>query len=334
VAAVAAQNATRIDALPFDGVSIAPVYNPCSSTPVTLAQAQADLNAMPKLTHVTHNFVLCRFLDNAPTGSVVSAYDVFNDAKWNTISANLAIYAQAAKATGKFDGIIMDTEYYGTGPNPWDYDTIPIPWVYVDFSRPWTLPADAQSKSQLRGKQTMDAIRSAWPSVVALHFRGAEMSDKKTFLASNMSGNDTAWANELGGPFFVGAIESAAGTTALVVDGGESYYQRSLADFQNAYTWMKTRLANSGGPIVPFGNVSAATYNATVTVANQVFDRDMTNGYSNFSAAQVQTLLTNARQATDRYLWFYTEQFDWRGTGWPFTPVPQTFIDAVRASRI
>jgi hypothetical protein len=334
VAAVAAQNAKRIDALPFDGVSIAPAYNPCSSAPVTLAQAQSDLNAMPKLTHVTHNFLLCRFLDNAPAGSVVSSYDVFNDSKWNTISANLAIYAQAAKATGMFDGIIMDTEYYGTGPNPWDYDTIPIPWVYVDFSRPWTLPADAQAKSQLRGKQTMDAIRSAWPSVVALHFRGAEMSDKSTFNAGNMGGNNTAWANELGGPFFVGAIESAAGTSATVVDGGESYYQRSVADFQNAYTWMKTRLGNSGGPIVPFGNVSAATYNATVTVANQVFDRDMTSGYSNFSAAQVQTLLTNARQATDRYLWFYTEQFDWRGTGWPFTPVPQTFIDAVRASRI
>ena len=332
VAAVAAQHAGLIDALPFDGVSIAPAYNPCSATPVTLAQAQSDLKSMPKLTHVTHNFLLCRLLDDAAAGSVLSAYDVNNDAVWNTVSANLAIYAQAAKATGMFDGIIMDTEYYGVGPNPWDYDTIAIPWVY-STSRPWTLPASAQAKSQLRGKQTMDAIRTAWPTVVALHFRGAEMSDHATFLSNNMGGNDTAWANELGGPFFVGAIESAANTSSTVVDGGESYYQRSLLDFQNAYSWMKTRFATSGGPIVPAGNVSAASYNATVTVANQVFDRDMTNGYGNFTAAQLQTLLTNARQATDKYLWLYTEQFDWRGTGWPLTPVPASYVDAVRASQ-
>ena len=332
VAAVAAQHAGLIDALPFDGVSIAPAYNPCSATPVTLAQAQSDLNSMPKLTHVTHNFLLCRLLDDAAAGSVLSAYDVNSDAVWNTVSANLAIYAQAAKATGMFDGIIMDTEYYGVGPNPWDYDTIAIPWVY-STSRPWTLPASAQAKSQLRGKQTMDAIRAAWPTVVALHFRGAEMSDHATFLTNNMGGNDTAWANELGGPFFVGAIESAANTSSTVVDGGESYYQRSLLDFQNAYSWMKTRLATSGGPIVPAGNVSTASYNATVTVANQVFDRDMTNGYGNFTASQLQTLLTNARQATDKYLWLYTEQFDWRGTGWPLTPVPASYVDAVRASQ-
>jgi hypothetical protein len=84
-----------------------------------------------------------------------------------------------------------------------------------------------------------------------------------------MMGNDVVWANELAGPFFLGGVESAAGIAATIVNGGESYRQRTLVDFQ----------------------------------------------------------------ATDRYVWFYTEQFDWKGTGWPLVSVDSTFLNAVRAAR-
>jgi hypothetical protein len=330
-AASAKTNAARIDTLPFDGISIAPAFNPCGVTPVTLAQAQADLNAMPKLTKVTHNFVLCRLIDSAAPGSTVGPFDMANDATWATITANLSVYAQAARATGMFDGFMIDTEYYGTGPNPWDHDTIPIPWTY-GASRPWTLPAAAKAQAQRRGKQTMDALRAAWPDVVAFHLRGAELSDPANTKPENMMGNEVSWANEMAGPFFVGAVESTLGSAATIVDGGESYRQRTLADFQKAYSWLKTRFADSGGPIVPSAGVSAADYRATVQVASQVFDRDMNNGYAPMGAAEVQTLLSYARQATDRYLWLYTEQFDWKGTGWPQTPAPAQFIAAVSQS--
>ncbi len=332
-AASTAANAARIDALPFDGISINPTNNPCSARPVTLAAAQADLGAMPRLTKVTHNFLLCRLLDNAVAGSTVGPYDVNNDATWATMASNLAIYAQVAKASGMFDGIIFDTEYYGVGPNPWDADTIAIPWTY-SFSRPWTLPAALRAKAQSRGKQTLDAVRAVWPNVVAFHLRGAELSDPATYVAGNVGGNDVAWANEMAGPFFVGAIESATGTAATVVDGGESYRQRTAIDFQNNYSWLKTRLANSNGPIVPSGAVTSASYNATVSVASQVYDRDITrSGYPFFTAAQVQTLLTYAKRSTDKYQWFYTEAYDWRGTGWPATSPPAAYIDSVRLAR-
>lgn len=299
---------------------------------MTLAEAMADLGAMPQLKKVTHNFVLCRLLDDAAPASTVSPFDVFNDATWDTIAANLAIYAQAARATGMFDGVIFDTEYYGNGPNPWDYDSIPAPWVYT-VSRPWSLSTAAQAKSQQRGKQTMDALRTAWPDIVAFHFRGAELSDPATTLPNNMMGNDVAWANELAGPFFLGGVESAVGTSATIVNGGESYSQRTLVDFQNAYSWLKTRLADSGGPIIPFGNVSAASYKSTVSVASQVFDRDMNNNYAPLSATEVSRLLALAKQTTDRYVWFYTEQFDWKGTGWPLVRVDNLFLNAVRDAR-
>ena len=143
------QNAARIDALPFDGISIAAVSDPCSTRPITLDTARADLAVMPKLAHVTHNFVMCRFFDNAAPGSTVGPYEMSNDQTWATIANNLAAYAQAAREVGGFAGIMVDTEYYGTGPNPWDYDTIPIPWTY-GASRPWTLPAPAKAFAQAR----------------------------------------------------------------------------------------------------------------------------------------------------------------------------------------
>ena len=334
-AASVGRHAAQIDALPFDGVSIQPAQNPCSATPVSLATAQADVGAMPKLNNVTHNFILCRLLDDAAPGSATNPYDVNNDAMWATISNNLSIYAQAARATGRFDGFMIDTEYYGQGPNPWDYDTINIPWTYPSSgSRPFTLPAAAQAAAQHRGKQTMDAMRAGWPEVVAFHLRGGELSDPASFKVGNMAGYDVAWANELAGPFFVGAVESAMGTAASVVDGGESYHQRTLSDFQDTYSWLRTRFGNSGGQIVPSGAVTAAGYNATISVASQVFDKDITRpGRPTFSSNQLQVLLSYAQQATDKYRWFFSETFDWRGSGWPSTPVPQAYIDAVRQSR-
>jgi hypothetical protein len=322
-------NAAQIDGLPFDGITVVPANNPCSAKPVTLAAARIDLAAMPKLSKVKHNFLLCRFLDDfVPGGSATSAFDVNDDATWQTVAINLARYARAARDTGMFDGIMIDTEYYGVGPNPWDNDTIAIPWTY-SFSRPWTLPAQAKMRAQLRGKQVMDAMRRGWSNVVAFHLKGAEQSDPATFLDTNMMGNDTAWANELAGPFFVGAVESATGTPATVVDGGESYRQRSPADFQKGYTWLKTRLADSGGPILPSGAVTADGYKATVSVANQVYDRDVTNNYAPLSATTLRRLLVFAKRSTDKYVWLYSEQFDWKGTGWPQTKAPDAYLTAV-----
>jgi hypothetical protein len=335
-AASAAAHKAQIDALPFDGITIHPEHNPCSATPITLAQARADLAPMPAFTHVTHNFALCRLLDSAAPGTILSAYDINNDQVWNTITSNLAVYTQAARETGKFDGILFDTEYYGEGPNPWDYDTIAIPWTYTT-SRPWSLPAAAKAKAQARGKQVMDAMVSNWPNITVFSFRGAELSDSASFLPSHIGGNDVAWANELAGPFFVGQVESTlttAGSQATIVNGGESYRQRTQTDFDNMYAWLKTGQANSNGPIIPSGNVSSAAFNSKQNIAPGVFDSDMNqSGYPAFSTAQLTTLLGYANKAADKYVWFYPERFDYRGTGWPATPAPASLVSAIRAVR-
>jgi hypothetical protein len=330
---VTAKNAAKIDALPFDGITILPAVNPCSVKPIDEAAAQADMAAMPKFTKVVHNFLLCRIYDDGEAGKP-SPYDVNNVAAWTTIASNLAIYAKAAQTTGMFDGIMIDTEYYGKGPNPWDYDTIPTPLDYAKAPvRPWALPNDAKMASQARGKQVADAIKEAWPTVVIFSLRGAAISDKASYRQSNMGGNDVAWANELAGPFFVGMVESVAGSKATLIDGGESYYQRTPRDFEKAYAWQKSGLADSNGPLVPSGPVTPAVYKSTVLVASQTMDGDIRRKEGPYTPAQLQSILTAARKSTDKYVWLFSELYDWRGTGAPKLPASQAYLDAVAASR-
>ena len=99
--------------------------------------------------------------------------------------------------------------------------------------------------------------------------------------------------------------------------------------------WLKTGLADSNGPIIPSGPVTVAVYKATVTVASHLFDRDMNHSYANFAASDGAGLLSMAMNptVTDKYCWIYTEQHDWRGSGWPQNAVPAPFTTAIASAR-
>jgi hypothetical protein len=119
-----AAKATKINALPFDGLSVSVAHEPISTSAVSLVTAKADLNPMPALSNVKHNFVIFRLLDSTST----LPYDLYSVAIWNTIAASSANVAGAAAATGKFDGVIIDPEYYGSSSvDPWDYGTSTTP---------------------------------------------------------------------------------------------------------------------------------------------------------------------------------------------------------------
>jgi hypothetical protein len=331
-AADIAKHAARIDALPFDGLTVRVAHEPFSSKPVSLQEAQNDLAAMPVLTNVKHNFLIFRMQDGSNSNRL--PYNLFSDPIWATIADNMANYASAAAATGLFDGIVIDNEYYGTSPvYQWDFGATTTPWTYSAKAgvTPGHQAADAQAIAQARGKYVMDAIRAAWPTVTVMMLHSPSTSEPASY--AYLRGNDVAWANELMGPWFVGFVESAMGTPATVIDGGESYWQRSPSDFQAAYNWLKAGFANHGGHIVPSGAVTAAAYNATIKVNIGVFDRDVASDYATLSAATVQELLTYGLRFADGYEWFYSEAFDWRGTGWPKTPVPQEYMDAVAAAK-
>lgn len=325
---------SQVDSLPFDGVSVRPQVEPLGRSTVSSAAAAQDLAALPAMTNVTHNFLLMRMLDNAPAGAP-HAYDFYDDALWARIAQNAASYAAAARAASGFDGIMIDTEYYGVGPNPWNFGASTAPWTYSETAgaTPGRSAAQAQAKVQARGRQVMDAIRAAWPGAKVMFFRAAWLSEPASFTPDRFDGNNVAWANELNGPFVVGFVSSAQGSQAQIIDGTELYTQRSLADFRNVYSWAKTGLPDHGGRIVPAGDVTAAGYKSHISVAQVVYDRDVLNSYATLSPAVLGDLVAMSLRTSDTYTWMYTESFDWRSTGWPATRVTPAYVDAVAAAR-
>lgn len=161
-------------------------------------------------------------------------------------------YAAATSRISGFDGIMIDTEYYGSCTNPWEYGSTTNPWYYSTSAgaTPGRSPAEAQAKVQVRGRQVMDAIRANWPAAKVMFFHGAWVSEPASFSPTRFDGNNVAWANELVGPFVIGFVSSALRSEAQVIDGTELYTQRSLTDFQHVHRWAKSGFARSGGRIV------------------------------------------------------------------------------------
>src|ERR1035437_2836376 len=186
--------------MPFDGVAISmPDYSfkVQTQTPISVAQFQAELApvAATHFTTLTHNFIM---VNATPAGSFFASYAV--------PIQNFATLAPAARAAG-FVGIVYDDEPYQGAV----WDQIPG----------YTL-AQSQTQALVRGQQTMDAMRAAWPTIQVL-----------AFLGPAWSAPPTRWPTM--GSFFVGMAQSAVGTAAKVIDGGELYALRTPADFAQAY---------------------------------------------------------------------------------------------------
>jgi hypothetical protein len=319
---------STIDALPVDGIS---VYLPgledtLSGNSHSLSDYQAALQPFPALTNVTHNFVRLIMIE--------PSYPWSNDAYWATAADNLKNLAQALQSKGQFDGIIIDTEYYGSGQSPWDYGTTSPPaWTPNGGGATPSLSASAaQTLVQARGKQLMTAAISGWSNVKVLTFFGPWLSEPQTASALSFT-SDFSWANELEGPFCVGLAEATSGTAARYIDGGELYNARSTADYSALYNWQHTGMPNSGSMIIP-ANLRPG-YSALISSSFGIYDHDtIQSGWPLMNLGTWQSTITNAMKQADDYVWLYTEAYDWQGVGYPSTPVPQSWLDATRAARL
>jgi hypothetical protein len=304
-------NAAAIEALPFDGITIALPDELSaevqSQTPVsraTLRTALAPLEDAP-FTEKRSDFVMAYA---APAG------DLFDD--WSVPFANFANLAAEARAAG-LEGVFYDIEeYFG--------DALRFPENCV--GRP---VEECQTQAQLRGKQVMDAMRSTWPDVRVITTFGPWVSERLT--ARNLPGvpyNDIAWANPLSGPFVVGLVESAVNTPALLVDGGEIYTARTAEDYAVTKSWMETGMPASS-PLIP--DSLRAVWASTVSSGFGVYDSPWIG--VDMDLDDWTETLGHALDATDEYVWAYTERYDWLGTGWPEEDVPAEWVDATRTVR-
>ncbi len=306
----------KMDTGPFDGVFL---QLPSLSSevmrisPVSYEAFRNELAPIAGLTpkRLTDNFVIAYGRDPG---------DFFADQ--SVLQQNFANLARAAKDAG-LKGIALDTESY-FDPHFWDWQSGRAPC-------PRSL-AECSAQYRLRGKEIMDAIRSTWPEAIVITLHGPYVSDERTadnWNAANINWNNIAWANELVGPFLAGFVESAAGTTAKFIDGGEIYTLRSAADFERSYQWRRNEMVQ-GSTFIPAS--FAADWKTSIDLGFGLYDTPDLTGVP-MNANIWRSTVTNALERADTYAWAYSESFDWWGVGWPDTPVPNEWLEATRDAR-
>lgn len=303
-------NATTIDALGFDGIvfRIPSSSRVLSQNAISYEQFAEELApvAGAALQTTTHNFVI---IYNGPVGG-------FDAEAWVTPRANAANLARAAEEAG-ITGIFYDNENY-------------------DNKLRWNAEGNAEEVAALqcdatqRGTELMGALQSEWPTVTLLTLHGPGLSDERTAEVYDASFpyNDVAWANPLLGRFFMGMALAVRGTEATLIDGGEIYTMRNAEQYDVAYRWMLQGLP-AESDLVP--DELRDDYPDVVDAAFGVYDRTWEK--VPMDPPIWRSTLIEALHRTDRYVWAYTERYDWLGTGHPSEPVPAEWVTATAEAR-
>ena len=305
-----AEHRAKVEALPFRGLTVLlPTLSDhtFSNQRYDVAAYRAALAPMPTLRRLTHNFLLVRLVDDD--------LDLTDDTQWKNIVANLGALGTAARDASGFDGIFFDTEYYGNGTGP---------WRTVDQS---SLMQDTAATRQLyssRGQDLARTLGATWPDAVLLStygpWLGVDATAEEGF--TGLSYVNVAFANRLLTPFLLGFIQSSVGSRLRYVDGGELYGLRTGSDFERAYQWMKTGLADSA---VVRDQTPGLTprWPEAVGVAFGVYDSEVKSGkFAPLATDELATAIAAALDRTDRYVWTYSDRYDWVGGGPDATPPP------------
>jgi len=241
--------------------------------------------------------------------------DVFDD--WSIPVANFANLARALKEAG-LKGIFFDNEqYFSQWPN------------YPDgVSYPGNSLAMYRDQTIVRGREVMEAIVAEFPDIVVLTMHGPYVSEPAA--PENMGFPPVQDFNELLGPFFTGFVEGA-GAYAEIVDGGELYALRTPTHFSDAYQWRKYEIASDTVDCAFIPPALRPSWPGDVSIAFAVYNLPYFN--QPMDPLTLQTTLTNAFAASDRWVWFYAE-----GTTFlkPESAggASEAWVDAIRAAML
>jgi hypothetical protein len=226
-----AENIRTMEKRPVDGVAIVMDNNLSEKVmrtdPISYEQFAENLRPLANLNSPTlkHNFII---VFATPAGNIF-------DPGWDVVAQNFGNLAKAAGEAG-LEGIFFDIEeYFG--------DSLVYP---VNCGEDKTVE-EARGKMRQRGRQIMDAMRKEWSNVRLLSTHGPYLSDSATFLYlrdNGMDANDVAWANVLNASLLVGMMQSAYGTEAKFIDGGEFYEARTLYSTQVGIAILLTECYN------------------------------------------------------------------------------------------
>lgn len=307
------QNSSAMDEMPFNGV-VLKMDNELGSrvqsqSPVSYEEFQSSLSPLfgVEFNNLKHNFLI---VYSTPAG------DIFDD--WTVPLDNYAHMAQAAREVG-LQGIFFDNEeYFG--------DALAFPEKCAGDKS----VSECRDQAYLRGSQVMDAIISSWPDVELIVAHGPYLSEEATadyFKRRGIPWNNLAGSNEIRGSFTIGLASATRGESAQFIDGGQVYAARTKRQFKAVKHWQKEGMSTRG-ELIP--DDLRPDWPGIVSSSFGVYDKaDLYSGVP-MDVEIWNTTLATALAKTDKYVWAYTERFDWWNTGHPDTPVPEEWVNATR----
>ena len=224
-------------------------------------------------------------------------------ASWQVVRDNLAAVADAAREAG-LRGLAFDNEPYG------------VNWFALDAAMTARADADTWSAAAFaRGSEVMSTLEEHWPGAVLMVFLGPGVSvDRQGRLREPFP---------LLGPFYAGMV--AARRQVRFIDGGENYRLETPEQFA-AFARAVKHPDPSRYPFLPPD--LAARWPGQVEAAFGVYDRAF-NGIAAGDLLEPMLLhqrLADACNATEGYVWLYTEVLRWWDDD---TPPPPAYTGLV-----
>lgn len=255
-----------------------------------------------------------RFTDNFI--QVVSSGNVdWFDPGWPHIATNVALLARIAKQ-GRCKGIMLDAEQYDRF-GMWTYGTLPQKLKAAHSFEEY------QAKVRERGREFIRAINQEYRNLSILMLFGPSL----TYRAQGEGAlKNTGYS--LLAPFCDGMAEAATSNTTLI-DGYEfAYSYRTPDEFAQGRRTILSSIDKSLNPQalgkrlrVGFG--IWADYDS---LKRGWHPEDFSKNY--FTPAQLRASLHHALNASDQYVWVYSERLRW----WDGT-APKEYIEALALAK-
>ena len=243
---------------------------------------------------------------------------------YNDIVANGATAAWLS-TEGKTRGLFLDLEDYTTPL--WDYRS-------AKYKTTKTF-AQYSAQARQRGQQMMTAMQAESPNLSLF----LPVSYSYVWGPSQINGQISQLPNVEYGllPSFLDGMLDVAGPGVKFIDGFENAYgYETAAQFQSA----RTRILSGTLPIVADDAKYAEKFRVGFAVWLDAFWRN-SGWYSDpsqfalnyYTPQEFENVLRYALQASDEYVWIYSEQLFWRNSNTLGSPdIPQAYLDAARAA--
>lgn len=272
---------------------------------------QLNLVSQIKWGRYTDNFVILYFGDSLD-------FDFFNDRKWSIIISNAAMVSKMVKA-GRFKGVFFDNENYFEPSHAWQYDSSWYPGHTFEA---------VKAKCRERGNAFMKALQSRVPEpLTILDFFW--FGDFWNEYDKNTS-REILWL-----PFMDGVLD-AARPQDILIDGNEgAYWYQETSMFTDIYNEFRVnRFPKYGAKDLQ------EKFKTQVQIGHGIYPNLYYDKFERWpfkqSAEEQDTWwrhqLYNSLLTADKYVWIWSEKWDWWGNGgMALTPNFTSIISEVKA---